>query len=55
MVMEEGTPLLKAAAGIKDHLAQSGLEAEILCTRIENTGGAERYLQQAEIAKGARF
>lgn len=55
MVMEEGTNQARASAAIQEHLAEKGLDAEILSTRIENTGGVESYLEQAELAKGARL
>lgn len=55
MMMEEGTNQARASAAIQEHLAEKGLEAEILSTRIENTGGVESYLEQAELAKGARL
>ena len=54
MVMAEGTNLSRSVAGIRGHLAEKGLEAEIISTAIENTGGVESYVEQPELAKGAR-
>jgi len=54
MVMAEGTNLPRSAAGIRGHLAEKGLEAEIISTAIESTGGVESYVEQPELAKGAR-
>lgn len=55
MVMAEGINLSRAAAAIKGNLADKGLEAEIISTAIENTGGLESYVAEAELAKGARL
>jgi hypothetical protein len=55
MVMAEGTKLSRASAAIRGHLADKGLDAEIISTAIENTGGVESYVEQAELAKGARL
>ncbi len=55
MVMAEGTNLSRASAAIQRHLAENGLEAEIISTAIEDTGGVESYIEQAELAKGARL
>ncbi|HLH06417.1 MAG TPA: homoserine kinase [Terriglobales bacterium] len=55
MVMEEHANLTRAAVEISDYLAQHGLEAQILPTRIENVGGVESYQEEAELAKDARL
>jgi hypothetical protein len=55
MVMAEGTNLSRASAAIKEHLAKNGLDAEIISTAIENTGGVESYVEQAELTNGARL
>lgn len=55
MVMEEETDLAQAAAEIREHLAARKLDAEIISTRMENTGAVESFAEQAELAKGARL
>ncbi len=55
MVMAEGTNLSRASTAIKEHLAKNGLDAEIISTAIENTGGVESYVEQAELTNGARL
>ncbi len=54
MVMAEGTNLSRAAAAIEANLADKDLDAEIISTAIENTGGIESYVEVEEFAKGAR-
>lgn len=55
MVMEQGSDLTAAITEIQEHLVQKGLRAEIISTRIEIVGGAESYVEEAELARGARL
>jgi len=55
MVMEQKTDLASAVTEVREYLVQRDLRAEIVSTRIESVGGVESYVEQAELAQGAKL